>query len=216
MKDSRFAAACIVLIGLAAFGASVLVYPMLPPFLMSHWDINGNPNGWMLKFWGAFLLPLVLFVMIFVWWLLPRIDPIARGFPGFRYVYDFFWVLFTAFLAYIHALILGVNLGWNIDVRWCVLLPTALLIGAIGALLPAVKRNWFFGIRTPWTLSSDTVWRKTHRLASALFIFAAAVSVISIFMPPYTLALFIAPLIIAILISVGYSYILYEKHATKP
>src|ERR1700722_9188481 len=103
----------IILLGCIITGA--VVYPQLPAVFVSHWNGAGQANGTMNKFWGVVILPLVMLILIGVWALLPRIDPIAPGFKGFRKVYDFLFFLIIAFLAYTYALTLGINLGLQIQ-----------------------------------------------------------------------------------------------------
>jgi uncharacterized membrane protein len=93
-----------------------------------------------------------------------------------------------------------------------VLPALAILVGVIAALLPLVKRNWFFGIRTPWTLSSDAVWDKTHRLGAPLLGIAALCIFAAAFAPSaLALWLIIAPLLVIIVILLIYSYVLLAR-----
>src|SRR3989344_6087341 len=183
---------------LATFVAGALVYPHLPLIAASHWDAAGNVNGTMPRFWAAFLLPLISLGLWGVWVLLPRIDPIAPGFKSFRYAYDFFWIMLTAFLSYVYALTLWANFDPNTDIAHLITPAIALIFVTLGALLPLIKRNWFIGIRTPWTISSDLVWDKTHRIGSWLFMLAGLVTFGATYTSP-TIALWltIAPIILA-------------------
>lgn len=210
--NPRFVGTLLLILVLACFATGVIVYPHLPALLVSHWDAAGQANGTMGKFWGTFLLPLIMLAFVGLWALLPRIDPIAPGFQGFRPVYDFFFFLIAAFLAYVYALTLGANLGWQSAMPRMLLPALAVFIFILGALLPYVKRNWFVGIRTPWTISSDIVWEKTHKLGSRLFEVAGLCILVAAFVPrTAALWLIIAPLVTATLISVIYSYVLYKN-----
>ncbi len=200
------------IIVIATFITGYLVLPALPLTVASHWDAAGEVNGTMSRIWGTFLLPVMMLILWGVWALLPRIDPIAPGFKGFRYVYDFFWVVLTTFLAYVYALSLGANLGWEVNMAYAIVPALGALFLILGALLPHIKRNWFFGIRTPWTLSDDDVWNATHRVASRLFELAGIVAIIAAFAAPKA-ALWIMIVLIACaaIVSVGYSYVLLRR-----
>jgi uncharacterized membrane protein len=172
-------------------------------------------NGAVSKFWGISIFPLIMLLFVGIWALLPHIDPIAPGFKGFRRVYDFFMMLVIALLAYSYALTLGINLGLQLNVLPMILPALAVLVCVLGALLPYVKRNWFFGIRTPWSLSSDIVWNKTHKLGSLLLELAAFFILLAAFLPkavaPWLVAI---PLIAAALISIVYSYVVFRAQRT--
>lgn len=159
----------------------------------------------------AFGLPAVLLVLFGLWALLPAIDPVARGFPGFRYAYDFFWILLSAVLAYCYAVELGKAIGWRIDALGAVMPAAGALVFVTGALLPKIGRNWFFGIRTPWTLSSNDDWIRTHRFGRPLFMAAGAVILAGAFMPgAWSVALAIISVVTAAVITVLYSYFTYK------
>lgn len=217
VMNQKFTGACIGIMVGGMFIAGALAYPHLPLLMASHWDVSGKINGSTPRPWGAFGLPLLVLVLWGVWALLPRIDPIAKGFPGFRFVYDFFWILITAVLAYIYALTLGANLGVVAHLPEKIIPAAAGVIVVMGLLLPWIKRNWFIGIRTPWTLSSDHVWDKTHRVASPLFVLAGLATLLALFDPikSVTLAFIFGPIVLAALASTGYSYALYTREQRR-
>ncbi len=210
----KFVGTLLFIIVIACFITGALVYPALPAHLISHWNATGHPNGVLGKFWGTFLLPFIMLFIIGVWALLPRIDPLDRHFKSFRYVYDFLWFLIVSFLAYVYALMLGINLGWQVNMLSAIMPALGILIFIIGFLLIKIKRNWFVGIRTPWTISSDTVWRKTHHLASILFK-AAGVTIFlgGLIEPQFALWWIFAPIGVAVLVPVIYSYFVYRGEA---
>ena len=198
----------------AAFITGIVAYPALPLVAASHWDIQGTANGYLPRFWAAFLMPLMMAIVATFWAVLPAIDPLAKGFRGFRYVYDFFIIILMAFLAYVYAFSLGVNLGWQVNLSYIILPALGVLMFVLGALLPLVARNWFFGIRTPWSLSSDANWDATHRFASRLFELAGFVTLASFFVFPTVKYGFLASvfsIVGAAVASVIYSYI-FSRH----
>jgi uncharacterized membrane protein len=212
----RFVGTLILVIIVACFVAGILVYPYLPAMMASHWSAHGEVNGMMGKFWGAFTIPIIMLVLMGLWALLPHIDPVAPGFKGFRYVYDFVFFLAVAFLAYAYALMLGVNAGLRFDMFTMLLPALAVLIFLFGALLPHLKRNWFIGIRTPWTISNNVVWDKTHRLGSILFEMAGVCILAAAFVPrAATLWLILVPIILAAVVSVVYSYLIYRRQGGR-
>ena len=115
-------------------------------------------------------------------------------------------------MLYIHGLTLAWSLGYQDFKMSAAMLPfMGILFIAIGYLLRQAKRNFFIGIRTPWTLSSDTVWDKTHRLGSILFMVSGAFAIIGGFFGGMTAFwLMFVPLIGSSLFLMIYSYILYR------
>ncbi len=201
-----------IVILLACVATGALVYPTLPAMVASHWGAGGQVNGTMSKLWGVALLPIIMLVCIILWAVVPKIDPLAPSMKGFRYVYDFIFFLIVAFFAYVYALTLLANLGIHFNMTTALLPALAALIAILGALLPRLKRNWFVGIRTPWTISSDRVWNKTHLLGRTLFEVAALCILAAAFTPPpLALALSIIPLLAAVIICVAYSYIVFRQ-----
>jgi len=100
--------------------------------------------------------------------ILPRLDP-AGGIKHFRGSYDWFVFGFVAFMSYVYGLGVAWNLGWRFDMLRLFAPALGILFYGIGALMDRSKFNWFVGIRTPWTLNSEVVWEKTHRIAGKAF-----------------------------------------------
>ncbi len=160
----------------------------------------------------AFGLPIILLALWGLWALLPAIDPIAKGFPGFRHIYDLVWILLSAMFAYGYALKLGHTLGWQVDVLRAVIPVIATFFFVAGLLLPYIRRNWFFGIRTPWTLSSDEDWARTHRFGRPLFMIAGVLILIGAFTPrTWSIWLLVGPIVLATVMSVVYSYLIFRR-----
>ncbi len=202
-----------VVILLACVATGAFVYPTLPATVALHWGAGGQVNGTMSKLWGVALLPLIMLACIVLWAVLPQLDPVAPNFTLFRYVYDFIFFLLVAFFAYVYALTLLTNLGVHFNMTTALLPALAALVAILGALLPSLKRNWFIGIRTPWTLSSDRVWDKTHRLGRVLFeVSAVCILAAACTPPPLALWLALLPLLAATLICVVYSYVVFREN----
>lgn len=192
--------------------AGALLWNQLPDQMASHWDINDQVNGTMPKFWGVFMMPLVTLGMMILFLVVPNIDPLKANIAQFRETFNVFIVLIIAFLLYIHGLTLLWSLGFTNFKMSAAMLPfMGVLFIAIGFLLRKAKRNFFIGIRTPWTLSSDTVWNKTHQLGSNLFMASGVLAIIGGLFGGMTAFWFLfVPLIGSTLFLVVYSYVLYR------
>jgi len=189
----------------------VSFFDQLPEQMTSHWNTAGQPDDTMPKLFGAFLLPIVSTCIALLMLLLPYIDPLRKNLEKFRSVYDGFIVMLVVFLTYIHALMLMANLGYQLNMGRFVLFGMAVLFLYIGILLRQSKRNWFVGIRTPWTLSSDTVWEKTHKVASLLAMLTAFACLIGAIEPTLGFTLLFVSVGIFVVGSVGYSYVAYRQ-----
>jgi uncharacterized membrane protein len=202
----------LVLIALALL-AGALLWNQLPDQMASHWNINDQVDGYISRFWGVFLMPLVTLGIFALFLVVPNIDPLKANIAQFRETFNIFIALIVAFMLYIHGLTLAWSLGYQDFKMSAAMLPfMGILFIAIGYLLRQAKRNFFIGIRTPWTLSSDLVWDKTHQLGSALFMLSGAFAILGGFFGGVTAFwLMFVPLIGSSLFLVVYSYILYRS-----
>jgi uncharacterized membrane protein len=193
--------------------AGLLLWNRLPDQMASHWDINDHVNGYMPKVWGVFLMPLIVLGMSVLFLVIPSIDPLKANIAQFRDAFNLFIVLIVAFMLYVH----GLSLAWNLDytdfkMSTSMLPAMGLLFIFIGFMLRKAKRNFFIGIRTPWTLSSDTVWDKTHQLGAVLFMASGVLAFIGGIFGGLTAFWFLfVPLIGSTVFLLVYSYVLYQQ-----
>jgi uncharacterized membrane protein len=169
------------------------------------------------KVWGVFLMPLITLGMLVLFLIVPSIDPLKANIAKFRESFNLFIVLIIAFMLYIHGLTLAWSLGYQDFKMSAAMLPfMGVLFIAVGFMLRKAKRNFFIGIRTPWTLSSDSVWDKTHQLGAILFMASGALAIIGGFFGGMTAFWMIfAPLIGSSLFLVIYSYFLYRQETKE-
>ena len=211
-KFSITAIAILILIGLAI---SIAVYPRLPEQVASHWNANDQVNGYMSRFWGAALMPLITIVMALLFLAIPSIDPLKENIAKFRNTFNAFIVLVVAFMLYMHILTLAYNLGYTFRISQAMIPGLGLIFIFAGIMMNKAKRNYFIGIRTPWTLANDTVWDETHKLGSKLFIGAGILSLFSLLLGENGFWLMMALIFAAALIPVIYSYILFTRITDK-
>ena len=192
--------------------AGALLWNQLPEQMASHWNENDQVDGTMSKFWGVWMMPLVTLGMFGLFLLIPNIDPLKANIAKFRPTFNLFIALIVAFMLYMHGLTFVWNLGFQNFKMSAAMLPfLGILFIFIGYMLRQAKRNWFIGIRTPWTLSSDSVWDKTHQLGSILFMVSGAFAIFGgLFGGMIAFWLLFVPLIGSTLFLVIYSYILYR------
>ncbi len=182
MKISKYEIA-IILIIVVSFAVGAYFYPQMPERIASHWNEQGQVDGYMSKFWGLFLMPFISIGMALLLVFIPRIDPLKANIEKFRKYFDGFIVLIVLFLFYLYLLTIFWNLGARFDMGQVLAPALGVLFYYCGVLVGKTKRNWFVGIRTPWTLSSDTVWDKTHKLGAKLFKVAGIIALCGVIIP---------------------------------
>jgi len=202
------AAALLVAVGAAA---SLAVAPDLPARMVTTWNAAGEPTGTLSKTVGTWLVPGLAAGLLGLFALLPRIDPLRGNVAAFRVHYDRFVVVFTAFLVAVHLAVLAANLGYAVDVTTLGVAGGAALCYYLGTLLPHVEPNRFVGIRTPWTLSDDAVWDRTHALGARLFKLSAATAVVGLLVGEYAVYFLVGPALATAVLTVAYSYVLYAR-----
>ncbi|ELZ54588.1 MULTISPECIES: SdpI family protein [Halorubrum] len=205
----RFGAAALLVAAGAA--ASLAVAPDLPEQMVTRWNAAGEPVGTLSKAAGMWFVPGLAAGLLGLFALLPRIDPLGGNIAAFRVHYDRFVVVFTAFLVGLHLAVLAVNLGYAVDVTTIAVAGGAALFYYLGTLLPHVEPNWFVGIRTPWTLSDDEVWDRTHALGGRLFKLSAVIAVAGLFVGEYAVYFLVGPALATAAVTAAYSYVLYAR-----
>lgn len=207
----RFSYAFIILLILISLAVSVFLYPLMPEQMASHWNSRGEVDDYLPKFWGLFLMPLVLAFMLILFIIIPSIDPLKENIGKFRKYFDGFIVLISLFLIYIHILTIIWSLGVTYSMNLALIPALSGLFFYCGVLVEKASRNWFIGIRTPWTLSSDRVWNKTHKIGGKLFKISALIMLLGIFFENFLIYFIMIPLLTTVVVTVAYSYFEYQK-----
>jgi len=210
MSPKRRTLVSLGIVLLTAVG-SLLVYQNLPQQIAIHFDSAGDPDNYVSKPLGTALLPALALAVTGLFAVIPRLDPLGENFAEFERYYDLAAVVTVAILGYVQALVLGYNLGYEVGIQQA-LAPVLALVGiTFGYVVENAKQNWFVGIRTPWTLSSEEVWERTNERSGVLFKIAGLVALLGIPFPEYFAYVAIAPLALAALIPTVYSYVLYRR-----
>jgi uncharacterized membrane protein len=200
---------------ISSLAAGVLLYPMLPERIASHWNMQGEADGYGSKATGVFLLPGLSALLLFLFLFIPKIDPLGKNIESFRKYYDGFILSFTGFMSYLYLLTVLWNLGVRFNMSQALSPGFGMLFYYMGILVENAKRNWFIGIRTPWTMSSDAVWDKTHRISGKLFKAAGIIALLGALIPQYAIFLVLAPVIAVLAYAVLYSYMEYSRQNKK-
>ena len=201
--------------GLAALAAALAfglwAHDRLPAEVTTHWGLDGEPDGWSSRTLAVALLPAIGIGLALMLSVLPRIDPRRESYELHGGTYWFVANASLVFLAAVHVAAIGANLGWPIRMDRLVGIGAGGLLIVIGNLMTRMRPNWFMGIRTPWTLSSETVWRKTHRVGGYAFVAAgAAMALAGVLRPAATGIVAIVAVAAAAIVPIAYSYLAWR------
>lgn len=201
-----------IILTAAALALSLILYPSLPDRMPMHWNIHGEIDGYGAKSWAAFLGPglmaLMLLAFRFLPWLSPRRFEVAD--TGTRPTYLYMMVVIVLLIGYVHAVSVTAAMGWAGNVGRAMVAGIFLFFALLGNVLGKVPRNFYIGIRTPWTLASERVWYATHRLAARILVLAGAVGFVLVILTGWFVLSFVL-LIAALLIPVAHSLIYYKR-----
>jgi uncharacterized membrane protein len=188
------------------------IYARLPQRIPSHWNLQGEVDGWMDKPWGPFMQPAIATLMLGLLWLLPRIDPRRANVERFAEDRRLLINLIILFMAVVQAATFAHALGWPVQVDRVILASIGLLFVGLGNYLPRIRSNWFMGIRTPWTMDNERVWRATHRVGGRTFVAAGLVMALAALLPePLREWTAGAAIAVAVAVPLVYSYVAYRR-----
>lgn len=194
----------------AALAASAVLYPSLPERMPTHWNIHGQMDDTGAKSWAAFLMPGIMAGMLGLFALLPWLSPKHFEVQGFRPTYLYILAVITGMFAYIHGLMLVAALREGIDVgRWLVG-GIFLFLALMGNVLGRVRRNFYIGVRVPWTLANERVWNETHRLAAWMFVAFGLIGFVLI-IAGAPVAMAFGVFLTAVVVPVIFSLVLYKR-----
>lgn len=201
-----------LVIAAIAVAVSLWAHPQLPPTVATHWSLRGTPDGFSSRGWAVAIIPLVILVMTGLFNVLPKLDPRRENYAKFLGTY---WLIANAVIVFMliaHGMIIATGLGYSVKIDRLMPIGVGVLFIILGNYLTRVEPNWFVGIRTPWTLSSDTVWRKTHRTGGWLMVLGGFVVAACAFLPHGAfLPLFVTAIVIMAVIPIVQSYVLWKR-----
>lgn len=208
----RFILVCMAAL-LLVLGMGAVVYPELPARVPLHWNAVGEVDGWgerpLLLIHSAIMLGLAA-----LWLVLPRISPRRFGVDRFADTWWFSGMLLVALFAYMQCIHLWAALKPGFPMDRAVLGGIALLFVLLGNVMGKLRRNFWLGVRTPWTLANERVWYATHRLAArtmvagGLLALAAALGALS---GPLSGMVAVAALLGSALVPVVFSLVYYKR-----
>nr|WP_297172867.1 SdpI family protein [uncultured Agathobaculum sp.] len=188
-----------------------IAYSYLPACVPMHWDLGGEV-GYEPK-WQLWITAGIAPLMAVLFYCIPHLDPKKRNYHKFTGAYVGFQVIMMFFLIALNGIcvIEGLRPG-TVNVAMAVCLVVSLIVLYIGNIMPKLRMNWYCGIKNPWTLSSEAVWTRTHRIAGRMFFAAGVIGMLGAFVPNNTvrLILLLTPVIAAAVIPTVLSFLWYR------
>ena len=194
-----------------SFILAIVVFPKLPVQVPAHWNYRGEVDGYMGRFWGAFMLPVVTLAMYLLFLIIPGIDPKKRNIAKFRGYFDNFIILIMLFMMTMFVYTLLWTFGHQISITYFMTVAFAILFYYVGVLIGNAQQNWFIGIRTPWTLDNVEVWDKTHQLGGKLYQWVAGLSLLGLFFADQAIIITLVLISGVSVFLVVYSYVLHRQ-----
>lgn len=181
----------------------------------THFDINGNPDAYGSPLVGFFLLPGVTALVVLLIGLIPKVEPRKENFQMSLKAYRATWGVLLLFMLALHTIIVLSTLEVTSIDLFGTFFPIAmgLLFLVLGNFMGKVRSNFMFGIRTPWTLSSELSWNKTHRLGGRLMMAVGAVTILTSFFLPvaWVLSIMFVGLFGMLAVVLVYSWMVYKE-----
>jgi uncharacterized membrane protein len=194
----------------ATFIVAAILYPSLPEQIPLHWNAKGEVDAYMRKPAGALIVPLSALITFAIMKVMPAISPKGFRTESFSGVFGILQVTLVGFISIVAVLVLLEARGFDVRINQVIIAGVGLLFVIIGINLRRVNKNFFIGIRTPWTLASDEVWRRTHLIGGRMFVLSGVVIWIGALLRlPLTWPVGMA--VALVLVPVIYSYLLYRN-----
>jgi uncharacterized membrane protein len=202
----------ILLVAISAVAAAWLS-PQLPDRIPTHWNIRGEVDGYGGK-WTLFMMPIMMAGMLVFFYYLPALSPKSFEVDTSKPTYLYIMVLVVGLFTYMQGVLLYTVYQTmakqpTFDLGRAFIAGMFLFFGLLGNVIGKVRKNFYIGIRVPWTLASDRVWNDTHRMAAWLWVGAGVLGFVWIVLG-WSLVVAIALLVAAGLIPIVYSFIHYK------
>jgi uncharacterized membrane protein len=195
--------------------ASLWAWGELPPgqSMPIHWNIHGEIDGWAPKEMALLFLPGMALLLSGVMAILPRFDPRRSNLAKSAKLYIVGWIGGLVVLLGAHVAVILTAMGVAVPIDRLVPPTLGIFLAILGNYLGKTRSNFFAGVRTPWTLSSEYSWEKTHRLAGRLFVATGLVAVaLSLFaIAPLPLYGLLAGVFVTVIVSLVMSYVYWRR-----
>lgn len=188
----------------------LILWNKLPDQVPTHWNAQGEVDGWSSKVFAVFGLPIVLFAVHWMCILVTSVDPKKQNIEG-KVLWIVFWIcpiisLLVGMLSY------GAALGVEFKVDKIMLAIMGIMFIVIGNYLPKCKQSYTVGIKLPWTLNDEENWNRTHRMGGKLWVISGIILLLSMLLPTSAMAIVVLAVVgVSVLVPTVYSYLLFRE-----
>jgi uncharacterized membrane protein len=194
----------------AALIYSLYMATHLPDVVPTHWGLNGKADQFGSKWEDLLLMPGVMLFMVVLTAVLPRISPRRFEIGTFEATYGYVMLLCSLMMMALHVVIVQSAAGAHVDMTRMMMFVVFAFLALMGNVMGKIKRNFFMGIRTPWTIADERVWHATHRYAGRLWLLGGlAGAVAALFGAPFGIET--VYLLVLAFLPVVKSYFIYSK-----
>lgn len=202
----------IIVVSLLLFGISSIFYPQLPDQVVSKFNVAGEPIRTMSKwsFWllyGGFAVILPMLTKF-----TRNLDPRKSNYTKFESTFEIFRWAIVLFIHFVFGASVAYNLGYPVSMHFVILFALGMLWLILGNRMGKIRFNYFLGIRTPWTLANEDVWRRTHRVTGRFWFICGILFLVALFLPTSLFVpILIFNLILSTVVPTVYSYMVYRS-----
>lgn len=209
-------------LALAIVGLQILIaicaFPFLPDTVPIHWNTAGQADQYASKWVNTLLFPLLSIGLYLLLRFVTSAGPRLGGHNSVAANTRLRTVLLVAILLFmliVQLCVTAISLGMLVDITFVLNLAVSLLFIVIGNFMGKLRRNFWMGIRTPWTLASELSWERTHRIGGWLFVAVGLIGIPCSFVPVLRFWVIVPLIILVSVFLTGYSYVCYRQHATE-
>lgn len=197
------------------FLSGVILMPYLPAMIPMHWNVMGEVDSYWPKTSAVWFTPLLTLAMFVLFRVLPNFDPKKDKYKLFQKEWQIMQLGLIGFMAYMQFMILYLTFHPEVHMMPLMFIGLGALFVLIGNYLSKIRQNYFIGVKLPWTLASEDNWNKTHRFASWCFVIAGILTLAEAFFIWYAPAVIFGSILLAVILPMVYSFLLYKKAAKK-
>jgi uncharacterized membrane protein len=188
-----------------------VMYPDLTDQVPRHWDAYGNVDGYMAKQW-LFALALLPAGIYYLFPIIRKVDPKSQNYERHEEVYSLFRLILSLMMFGVYYLSLFAATGKDVNIGLFMPILVGIIFVIIGNYMGKIKQNFFMGIRTPWTLSNENVWNKTHRFGGNVFVLMGLLLMLSsVLRSDFFVGLLLSMVVVMVVGLFLYSYIIFRK-----
>ena len=208
IKKNKVTLVITTLIMLLPMLVGLLLWNKLPDQIPTHWDINGEIDGWSSKAFAVFGFPCLLLAVHWLCMFASCADPKSKNYHH-KMIALVLWICPVLGLV-LNSIVYATALGYQLSVEIIMPLLTGLMFIIVGNLLPKCRQSYTMGIKLPWTLHNEENWNKTHRFGGKVWVAGGVITMATAFVGSFWLLMGV--LVVMVAAPTLYSYLYYKKH----